>query len=191
MRVIFIHITCWTWLLSAGCMFQYSPQVLPAVFPDGERLYLSDKVLLEKSLDQYYQVRDLSSEDGKIDYLLGRIQASDYIFVRNGVEYSGRFSSEFLSWKLGRVREQKISQVETADVFIEKVASKSKMSNKPYLIKIASQYYYCSELLKNELFYLNDYLKNKEETVSSAVAGVAQSVENQETAPRQENQIPG
>ena len=147
---------------TTGCVVQHAVPVLPAISTEGIRLYLSEEASLARAIEQYYQVRDLSSEEGKIDYLISRAQSSAYIFVRNGVEYSGRFSAEFIRWKLGRVREQKISSVDTAEVFIEKVASKSKMSGKPYLIRVGNQYYYFEEILKNELYYLNEFLKRTE-----------------------------
>lgn len=72
------------------------------------------------------------TEGQKIDKLIVYVaNLKDVMFVRNGTEYSPKVAAEHLSMK----REKAGSRLKTAREFIDKVASKSSMSDKPYLIK--------------------------------------------------------
>ena len=67
----------------------------------------------------------------EIDQLLGVIQKSSCTFVRSGQEYDGNAARRHLEFKLGFVR----SRLETADQFVEKLASASSTTGEPYHIR--------------------------------------------------------
>lgn len=71
------------------------------------------------------------TEPQKIEYLIVFISKQDGAFVRNGSEYTPGQAAEHLrmKWKKGG------SAIKTANDFIEKLATNSSMSGKPYLIK--------------------------------------------------------
>ena len=71
------------------------------------------------------------TEPQKIEYLIAFIAKQDGAFVRNGSEYTPAQAAEHLrmKWKKGG------SAIKTANDFIEKLATSSSMSGKPYLIR--------------------------------------------------------
>jgi len=70
-----------------------------------------------------------SYERAKIKYLLDCTSKSGYSFDRNGMVYGGRRTAQHLRKKYM----QRINKVKTAQDFIDKVASISTASGKPYL----------------------------------------------------------
>jgi hypothetical protein len=71
-------------------------------------------------------------EESKINALIGFIEShNEYIFIRNGSEYTAKEAADHLRSK----RSSAGSRIKTADEFIEYVASKSYLSGKLYLIK--------------------------------------------------------
>lgn len=74
-----------------------------------------------------------SSEEQKIEALIRRVAASkDLVFVRNGTPYDAAKAAAFLRRKW----EANDSKVKTARDFIDKIASVSATSGKPYLIRL-------------------------------------------------------
>jgi hypothetical protein len=72
------------------------------------------------------------SEKEKIEALIKHVEGlEDAVFVRNGVEYDAKTAAKFLRGKW-----EKASDVKTAKDFIDKVATKSSTSGKPYLIRL-------------------------------------------------------
>ncbi|HEO64588.1 MAG TPA: hypothetical protein ENI73_01840 [Spirochaetes bacterium] len=71
------------------------------------------------------------TEKDKIQTLLNRIEESKYIFIRNGKEYSAQKAREHLEMKYNRMRKK----IKTANDFIDRLATKSSLSGKPYLMK--------------------------------------------------------
>ena len=69
--------------------------------------------------------------DEEIDYLLNTVGASGCTFIRNGKRYAAPDAQEHLQTKRKRGKRY----FSSADEFIEKIASKSSMSGKPYLIQ--------------------------------------------------------
>jgi len=69
--------------------------------------------------------------DAEVDYLLGWIRASDCTFVRNGDPHSAAEAADHLGMKYRRVARW----IDDADEFIERIASGSSMSGKPYLVR--------------------------------------------------------
>ena len=69
----------------------------------------------------------------EVDALLGRLQASDCQFNRNGNWYSGADASAHLAKKMDYMEGRNI--VKTTEDFIIKGASSSSMSSKAYLVR--------------------------------------------------------
>jgi hypothetical protein len=67
----------------------------------------------------------------EIDFLLSTIGSSDCVFVRNGKEYDAEDAEAHLRMKYKRGKRY----APTTEKFIERLASKSSMSKKPYFIE--------------------------------------------------------
>ena len=73
-------------------------------------------------------------EMSRIDKLIRFVETQkDMKFVRNGTEYSCAEAAKFLRGKM----ESMGAEVTTAREFIERIATKSSMSGKPYHVKFA------------------------------------------------------
>ena len=73
-------------------------------------------------------------EQSRIDKLIRFVETQkDMKFIRNGTEYTCAEAAKFLRGKL----ETMGSEVTTAGEFIERIATKSSMSGKPYHVKFA------------------------------------------------------
>jgi len=72
------------------------------------------------------------SEPAKIEALITTIESmSDAKFVRNGSEYSAKNAAKFLRGKWDANKDE----VKTAGDFIDRIATKSSTTGKPYLIR--------------------------------------------------------
>ncbi|WP_163336394.1 DUF5329 domain-containing protein [Desulfopila sp. IMCC35008] len=76
----------------------------------------------------------LATDMEEIDYLLNFIGESGCTFIRNGKEYPSEQAREHLSYKYNHVK----SRIRTAELFIEKIASQSSISKKPYQVRCNS-----------------------------------------------------
>ncbi|HSD69158.1 MAG TPA: DUF5329 family protein [Woeseiaceae bacterium] len=74
---------------------------------------------------------DDAAMDAEIDFLLESVAASDCIYIRNGKEHSGAAARDHLQMK----RERGRKYYDTTEEFIERIASKSSWSGKPYRIR--------------------------------------------------------
>ena len=71
-------------------------------------------------------------EKEKIHYLINSVEKMEgAVFIRNGSEHTGAEAADHLRMKLERAGDQ----VKTVDDFIERCASRSSVSGKPYRIK--------------------------------------------------------
>ncbi len=68
--------------------------------------------------------------DDEIDYLISSVGKSGCTFIRNGKRYSGKDARAHLKSK----RRRNAHLIDSTEEFIEKLASKSSMSGKSYLI---------------------------------------------------------
>ncbi|MEQ9561607.1 MAG: DUF5329 domain-containing protein [Woeseiaceae bacterium] len=75
-----------------------------------------------------------SEMDAEIDYLLAAVAESDCEFIRNGKEYDGEDARDHLQMK----RERGRKYYDSSEEFIERIASKSSWSGKPYRIRCGS-----------------------------------------------------
>jgi hypothetical protein len=71
----------------------------------------------------------------EIEHLLSSIGRSDCVFVRNGKRHDADDAEDHLRMKLRRGKRY----VTTAETFIERLASRSSMSKKPYYIECPGQ----------------------------------------------------
>jgi low affinity Fe/Cu permease len=74
---------------------------------------------------------DATAMDAEIDFLLTSVAESGCIYIRNGKEHSGEAARDHLQMK----RERGKKYYETTEEFIERIASKSSWSGKPYRIR--------------------------------------------------------
>jgi hypothetical protein len=81
---------------------------------------------------------DSLSEDQKIDALLESVKSSHVTFIRNGSEYTAREAHDHLLRKLKSAQNSWFAPPRdawTARLFIEKIASRSSVSKKPYRVR--------------------------------------------------------
>ncbi|MCA9400711.1 MAG: DUF5329 family protein [Candidatus Omnitrophica bacterium] len=95
-----------------------------------ERSYLgTEPFSLKQSMD-WFEHTDHSYKN-EITYLINLIEHSPLTFIRNGKKYDGEKAGAHLKKKW----EAKKEQITSTEAFIEKVASHSWMSGKPYQIE--------------------------------------------------------
>lgn len=78
---------------------------------------------------------DEADVTAEIDYLLAEVGASRCVFIRNGREHNARAAREHLASKRRRGRRY----FDTTEEFIDRLASKSSMSGKAYLIRCGDE----------------------------------------------------
>ena len=89
-----------------------------------------------------------ATESDKIRYLLNRIGNSNDLFIRNEEIYPGQKAKQWLFHKMGHW----VSGVKTAQDFIERVASYSQKTGRPYWVKTPDgKTYPLRGVLQNEL----------------------------------------
>ena len=76
-----------------------------------------------------------SSPDEEIHSLIDAVAASGCMFIRNGKTYEADKAADHLRLKYRRGRKY----ADSAEHFIERLASKSSMSRKPYFMECADQ----------------------------------------------------
>ncbi len=81
-----------------------------------------------------FGVASANEEVEKIEYLLTSIGESGCTFIRNGKEYSASEAESHLRMKYRRGKKW----ANDAETFIERIASKSSFSGKPYRIRCGS-----------------------------------------------------
>ena len=79
-------------------------------------------------------------EERRIQYLLGSIEKSSVVFIRNGKEHTGKEAKEHLENKMNYARRAYWLFGPKADItvenFISKIASKSSSSNIDYQVRL-------------------------------------------------------
>lgn len=102
-----------------------------------------------------------ATEKQKIESLIKHVETmKDAKFVRNDSEYSAKSAAKFLRGKW----EANEAEIKTAKQFIEKAASKSSTTGKPYLIRFKDgKEMKSGEYLQAELKKLEQQPKNKKD----------------------------
>lgn len=70
----------------------------------------------------------------EIDYLLNRVQASGYVFIRNGKEHDGTDAAEHMQRKFEHFLDD--GDIETVDDFIDRAGTKSLITGREYLVRL-------------------------------------------------------
>ncbi len=83
----------------------------------------------------------------EIQHLLDFISQSDCVFIRNNSEYPAKEAREHLQTKYDYAKRW----VDSAEQFIERIASKSSISGKPYEVRCRGQLFYSGVWLQQEL----------------------------------------
>jgi len=84
---------------------------------------------------------DWQAEENKINFLLSEVGQLEGVFIRNGTEHSPESAVAHLKMKLENAMNSWFAPKKdkwTAKMFIEKIASKSSLSGKPYQIRFKS-----------------------------------------------------
>jgi hypothetical protein len=77
-------------------------------------------------------LRNGVTERDKIESLLAQVEAAEgLVFIRNGVEYSGKEAATHLRAKFSAAG----SEIATAEEFIARIASRSSTTNEPYRVR--------------------------------------------------------
>ena len=76
-----------------------------------------------------------ASMDEEVDFLLDTVANSDCVFTRNGKDYAAQDASDHLQMK----RKRGARYFDSTEEFIERLASKSSWSGKPYHIQCGSE----------------------------------------------------
>ncbi len=75
----------------------------------------------------------IASENTEIEYLLSYIAKSNCTFIRNGKDHQAKKASQHLRMKYEHVQ----GRIKTAEDFIDKIATRSSLTRKPYAIRCA------------------------------------------------------
>ena len=150
-------------VILVGCASKGTP-LLEGTNLQGNPVCLANPEGIPEIVRKFFATRDLTTEEGKIDYLLERVRKSDLIFIRNKVEHDGRSAAEFLRWKLNRLEKRYGIKVQAAQDFISQVASGSRISGEPYTVRLKDgTHHNLQKILQNELAALEFCLKQYEE----------------------------
>ena len=102
-------------------------------------------------------------ERARIDYLLERISKSPYNFLRNGSRYTGKQAKNHFRWKYFL----KHGEVKTAEDFVNRVATRSKISGEPYFVQLAGRRRYpLQTVLLEELSSFDQALEKKRQLMA-------------------------
>ena len=123
-------------------------------------VYLGDPGDISKKIKNFQIIHDLTTEDGKIDYLIERIRSSNLSFIRNGETHSSSAAAVFLRAKIFWYQSRYHVPIHTASAFIDLVANRSTTTGRPYEVILANGTREKVEtVLQSELDFLNQCLK--------------------------------
>jgi hypothetical protein len=92
--------------------------------------------------------QDATTEKAKIESLISHLEGlNDATFIRNGSEYNAKNAAKFLRGKW----ESNKKEIATAKDFIDKAATKSSTTGKPYLIRMKNAETPCADYLTAQL----------------------------------------
>ena len=89
----------------------------------------------------------LDRQDAEIQHLMEFIGTTDCTFIRNGKEYDGLQAHNHIAGKYERVKQR----IKTAEDFILKIASRSSLSGRNYMIRCLDEELDCERWLLDEL----------------------------------------
>ncbi len=90
--------------------------------------YLTRALVIAVALAMPVALAETQATEAEIEHLMTAIGASKCVFVRNGKRHSARDAERHIRSKYRRAKRY----ASTTELFIERLASKSSMSKKPY-----------------------------------------------------------
>ncbi|GEM_PF-3368857 len=145
-------------MLLYGCASN-PPALLNGRSLEGAPICLDNREKIPAIVRKFFNTRDLTTEEGKIDYLIERVRNSKLVFTRNKVEYDGASAATFLRWKLNRWQ-TKGAKIDTAQKFISVITSGSTTTGQPYTVILQDgSRQNLQNVLQNELDLLEYCLK--------------------------------
>ena len=84
--------------------------------------------------------------DVEVRHLLDAMENSGCTFTRNGTEYTGREAREHMQMKCDYTK----AHIESAHAFIERIATQSSMTGRPYTIQCGDKVYPSAQWLSDE-----------------------------------------
>jgi len=153
--------------------------LLTGTNPEGAPLCFEERSKIPSFFESFYATRDLSTEEGKIDYLIERVSRSGLVFTRNGVDFGSYATAQFLRWKLDRLRAKHKIEVNSVNDFVEKIGSGSRTTGKPYEVEIphGGGRHNLRFILQNELAVLNNCLEKEQMREAGTQESIAQVTE--------------
>ncbi len=150
-----------SFLFYSGCASAPATPLLSGpISTDNAALCFSARSEIVSIVERFFATRDLTTEEGKIDYLLNRVRDAKVSFIRNREEYTSQNAAKFLRWKLNRLRSLHNIPVDTAQDFVAKVSAGSRISGEPYTVVFRDgSRYPMRDILQNELDQLETCLK--------------------------------
>ncbi len=88
-----------------------------------------------------------ASDNKEIDFLLTYIAKSDCLFIRNGKEHQADEARKHLEMKYSRSK----GRIKTADQFIDRIASESSFTGRPYQVVCGQERSLTKDWLKKAL----------------------------------------
>ena len=161
--IILISVLC-------GCASQQTA-LLTGRTAEGTPICLDSQDNIPAIVKKFFNTRDLTTEEGKIDYLMERLRSSKLKFIRNKVEYDSDSAASFLRWKLNRWQKKGV-KIKTAQDFVTIISSGSTMSGQPYAVVLQDGTHHNLQfILQNELnaldFCLKQYPSERESNTDS------------------------
>jgi uncharacterized protein DUF5329 len=89
----------------------------------------------------------LAADNEEIDFLLTSLAESGCTFIRNGDEHEAGEARDHLEMKYNHAKRR----IKTAEDFIDKIASKSSLSRKPYIVHCGEEKIGSKQWLENVL----------------------------------------
>jgi len=153
MAVVMVQVlTFFLLVLCAGCAAHGPTALFSGYSAENTAVCFTKPAEIPSIVERFYASRDLTTESGKIDYLIERVRSANVTFVRNSEKFKGDHAADFLRWKLNRLRTRYGVKVETAQDFVSKIASGSRKSGKPYVVVLSDRSRYSlGQILQNEL----------------------------------------
>jgi hypothetical protein len=137
---------------------------------------LEDTAKIPSFFERFYKTRDISTNEGKIDYLLERVSKANLVFIRNQKEYNGYEAARFLRWKLNRHRDRYNVKIDTAEDFIDKIATVSRTTGQSYTVEISGTgKHLLGQVLSNELDELYQCITDMTQRAETPTDSVAQA----------------
>ena len=134
-------------------------KLMNGVSGDGRPVFLSEPSEISRAIKKFKLMRDLTTEEGKIDYILSRVRSSQLKFIRNGMETDGDAAAQFMRWKIGWYEDKYKTKIKTPHDFISNITKGSEKTGKPYVLILPDgSQHNAQSILQNEENKLEELL---------------------------------